>query len=99
MTNKLTHDQSENPAPQAFIDELKAAGVAIKNEPVLRQRLAEVNRWKYAFMTLAANGQAIGIRFLQRGNQCDSAKLHAAFDHYALPAKAETLFKAHLATV
>lgn len=80
-----------------FLEELKAAGVGIKNEPELRERLAEVPRWRYAFMTLAANGQAIGIRFLQRGAQCDSAKVHAAFSQFAFPPKAETVFNAHLA--
>ena len=84
---------------QQFIDELKAAGVAIKNENVLRERLSEVPRWRYAFMTLAANGQAIGIRFLQRGNQCDAAKVHAAFSQFAFPPKAESVFNAHLAAV
>lgn len=46
-----------------FLDSLKQAGVAISNERELRERLAEAQRWRYAFATLASNGRPLGIRF------------------------------------
>lgn len=44
-----------------FLDSLKAAGVVIRNESEVRERLAESQRWRTAFMTLAANGRALGM--------------------------------------
>ena len=38
-----------------FLDSLKQAGVAISNERELRERLAEAQRWRFAFATLASN--------------------------------------------
>lgn len=46
-----------------FLDSLKQAGVAITNERELRERLAEAQRWRFAFQTLACNGRPLGIRF------------------------------------
>jgi hypothetical protein len=46
-----------------FLDSLKAAGVVIRNESEVRERLAESQRWRTAFMTLAANGRTLGSSF------------------------------------
>ena len=46
-----------------FLDSLKQAGVQISNEGELRERLAEAQRWRFAFATLASNGRPLGIRF------------------------------------
>ena len=37
-----------------FLDSLKNAGITISNEAELRERLAEAQRWRFAFQTLAA---------------------------------------------
>ena len=52
-----------------FLDSLKAAGVVIRNESEVRERLAESQRWRTAFMTLAANGRTLGIEFSVEGDQ------------------------------
>ena len=54
---------------EEFLDSIKKAGVEIINEQELRERLAEAQRWRYAFDTLAMNGRAIGIRFADRGDR------------------------------
>lgn len=80
-----------------FIDSLKAAGVEIANEGELRERLAETERWHYAFMTLARNGAAIGIRFLDRGASRDNASIRGMFERFQFPANADSVFAANLA--
>ena len=54
-----------------FLDSLKAAGVVIRNESEVRERLAESQRWRSAFMTLAANGRMLGIEFSVAGKSSD----------------------------
>ena len=65
-----------------FLDSLKRAGISITNEQEVRERLAEAQRWRYAFTTLAANGRSIGIRFEDQSagkNSRRSVTLSAAF--------------------
>lgn len=78
-----------------FLNSLKKAGVEIINEQELRERLAEAQRWRYAFDTLAMNGRAIGIRFADRGGH-DEAEIHRAFTAFQFPEKSEEIFNASL---
>ena len=79
-----------------FIDSLKEAGVEIANEEALRERLAETNRWHYAFMTLARNGAAIGIRFLDRGASRSTQSIRNMFERFHFPANADRVFSASI---
>lgn len=81
-----------------FLDSLKDAGVAITEESSVRERLAETNRWRFAFMTLAANGHSIGIRFIDCGARRNAAKIRKTFARYEFPADADSVFAANLAT-
>ncbi len=54
-----------------FLDSLKQAGIAITNERELRERLAEAQRWRYAFATLASNGRPLGISFMDQSEGVD----------------------------
>ena len=78
-----------------FLDSLKQAGVAISNERELRERLAEVQRWRFAFATLACNGRPLGIRF-QNGSEADQDKIHSAFCQFHFPESLEAAFAASL---
>lgn len=81
-----------------FLDSLKAAGIAISNEVELRERLAEAQRWRYAFMTLARNGRSIGISF--EGERVDpmDPQIRNAFGRHHFPENALDVFVSHLAT-
>ncbi|QEL63819.1 hypothetical protein OTERR_03430 [Oryzomicrobium terrae] len=79
-----------------FLDSLKRAGVVISNEQELRERLAEAQRWRYAFTTLASNGRQIGIRFQDQGNGVNSAEIHRTFAAYEFPERSEAVFAASL---
>ncbi len=81
-----------------FLDSLKKSGVAITNETELRERLAEAQRWRYAFMTLAANGKSIGIQFIDQGASDNDEQILEAFDHYAFPAESGRAFAAKLSS-
>jgi hypothetical protein len=81
-----------------FIDSLKAAGVEISNESELKERLAESQRWHYAFMTLARNGAALGIRFLDRGAKDHATMIHKTFQRFQFPGNADSVFAANLAS-
>lgn len=80
-----------------FLDSLKAAGVEISNESELRERLAEAQRWHYAFMTLARNGRAIGITFAGEADPMDT-QIRDAFGRHHFPEQAVDLFVSHLDT-
>lgn len=80
-----------------FLESLKEAGVAITNEAELRERLAETDLWRFAFMTLARNGKALGISFLNRGASGNFDKVQRAFARYQFPDNAETVFTSNLA--
>ncbi|MCK9283536.1 MAG: hypothetical protein M0P39_04565 [Rhodocyclaceae bacterium] len=83
---------------EAFLESLKQAGIAITNEAELRERLAEAQRWRYAFMTLAANGRSLGIRFEDQGIQ-DAADIRRTLAQFQFPEGTEAIlaasFKAH----
>lgn len=79
-----------------FLDSLKQAGVAISNERELRERLAEAQRWRYAFSTLASNGRPLGIRFMDESSRIDEALIHRAFAQFQFPESMEAAFAASL---
>lgn len=79
-----------------FLDSLKQAGVEISNEAELRERLAEAQRWRFAFATLAANGRQLGILFQDNGSGVKKAKLKSVFARFALPEPVQTSFTASL---
>jgi hypothetical protein len=79
-----------------FLDSLKQAGVAITNERELRERLAEAQRWRFAFKTLASNGRPLGIRFQDHSAGCDVEKIHRAFTQFEFPESMEVAFAASL---
>ncbi len=79
-----------------FLDSLKQAGVAISNERELRERLAEAQRWRFAFATLASNGRPLGIRFQEQDASVDEAEIHRAFMQFQFPESAEVAFSASL---
>ena len=81
---------------EEFLDSLKQAGVVISNECDLRDRLAEVQRWRFAFATLASYGSRIGIRFEGRSVGVNEAEIHRAFAQFQLPESLETAFAAGL---
>jgi hypothetical protein len=68
-----------------FLDSLKQAGVAISNERELRERLAEAQRWRFAFQTLASNGRPLGIRFQDQSAGVNEAEIHRAFTQFQFP--------------
>lgn len=78
-----------------FLDSLKQAGVAISNERELRERLAEAQRWRFAFATLASNGRPLGIRFQDHAG-VNSAEIHRTFEQYLFPESMEAAFAASL---
>ena len=79
-----------------FLDSLKHAGVVIRNERELRERLAEAQRWRYAFSTLASNGRPLGIRFEDQSEGANEAALHRAFSEFKFPESIERAFSASL---
>lgn len=81
-----------------FLDSLKDAGVEIGNEPELRERLAETSIWRYAFMIMARNGRAIGIRFMDRGAGRNLGKIRNTFSRFQFPANSDAVFTASLAS-
>lgn len=81
-----------------FLESLKKAGVDISNEGELRERLAEVHRWRYAFMILANNGSALGIRFSESESGSDRESICNTLASYQFPAETQAAFVASLAT-
>ena len=81
-----------------FLDSLKQAGVAIRNERELRERLAEAQRWRYAFATLASNGRPLGICFEDSSTGIDQEEIHRAFNQFQFPESLEAAFAASLHT-
>ncbi len=79
-----------------FLDSLKQAGIAITNERELRERLAEAQRWRYAFATLASNGRPLGIRFKDESANVDQERIHSAFTQFQFPESLEQAFSASL---
>lgn len=81
---------------EEFLDSLKHAGVVITNERELRERLAEAQRWRYAFNAMAMNGRAIGIRFSDCGAGHNQDEIHRTFAMFQFPEKYEATFAASL---
>ena len=76
-----------NESFEQFLDSLKKAGISISNEAQLRERLAEAQRWRYAFQTLAANGKSIGICFEDHSDGSNQAEIERAFVEFQLDRK------------
>lgn len=81
-----------------FLDTLKQAGVVISNELELRERLAEVQRWRFAFTTLASNGRPLGIRFQSQSSGVNEDEIHRAFTQFKFPESTKVAFSASLKT-
>jgi hypothetical protein len=79
-----------------FLDSLKQAGVVISNECEVRERLAEAQRWRFAFATLASNGRPLGIRFQHQSAGENEAEIHRAFTQFQFPESLEAAFAASL---
>ncbi|KAF7600318.1 MAG: hypothetical protein CGU28_15215 [Candidatus Dactylopiibacterium carminicum] len=82
-----------------FLESIKAAGIEITNELALRERLAETQRWRFAFMTLALHGRPLGISFQERTGERDLDQINGAFARYQFPADSGSLFAARLGAV
>mgnify|MGYP003595462736 CR=1 FL=1 len=80
-----------------FLDSLKDAGVAITEESSVRERLAETNRWRFAFMTLATNGKPLGINFLNKDANSHLDEIRGAFARYEFPDNSDAVFTSSLA--
>ena len=80
----------------SFLDSLKKAGITISNEVELRERLAEAQRWRFAFQTLAANGKVIGISFEDHSDGRNEAEISRAFNAYQFSEKTKAVFSANL---
>lgn len=87
----LSHESFEE-----FLDSLKAAGITITREEELRERLAEAQAWRYAFMTLAANGRSIGIRFQGEDATLDEEQVYRTLAAYQFPESSQQVFAASL---
>lgn len=81
---------------EQFLDSLKQAGIKISREAELRERLAEAQRWRYAFQTLAANGKSIGICFEDHSNGRGQVAIERAFDEFQFPEATRNVFSANL---
>ena len=81
---------------EEFLESLKQAGIDIVNESQVRERLAEVRRWRDAFTTIASNGSRIGILFKSRNGAINQAEIHRTFTEFQFPEQSEALFFASL---
>jgi len=85
-----------NESFEQFLDSLKKAGITISNEAQLRERLAEAQRWRFAFQTLAANGKSIGICFEDQSAGSNRAEIERAFAEFQFSEKSKAVFSASL---
>ena len=85
-----------NESFEQFLESLKKAGIAISNEAQLRERLAEAQRWRYAFQTLAANGKTIGICFEDQSQGANEAEINRTFNDFKFSEKSRAVFSANL---
>lgn len=81
---------------EEFLESLKKAGIEIIKESEVRERLAEVQRWRDAFTTIASNGRRIGILFKSRDGSINQAEIHRTFTEFQFPEQTEALFSASL---
>jgi hypothetical protein len=79
-----------------FLDSLEQAGIVISNERELREWLAEAQRWRYTFSTLASNGRPIGIRCKDKNTNTDRNGIRSAFARFQFPESMEAAFAASL---
>ena len=70
--------------------------MVISNERELRERLAEAQRWRFAFTTLATNGRPLGIRFQDDSAGSNEDEIHRAFAQFQFPESMEVAFSASL---
>ncbi len=85
-----------NESFETFLDSLKKAGITISNEAELRERLAEAQRWRFAFQTLAANGKLLGIHFEDRSEGRNEAEIDRAFTEFQFSDRTKAVFSASL---
>lgn len=85
-----------NESFEQFLDSLKKAGITISNEAELRERLAEAQRWRFAFQTLAANGKTLGICFEDKTAGQNQAEIERAFDEFRFSERSRAVFAANL---
>ncbi len=85
-----------NESFEQFLDSLKKAGIEISNEVELRERLAEAQRWRFAFQTLAANGKLLGISFADQSEGRNEAEINRAFNEFQFSEKSKAVFSASL---
>jgi len=79
-----------------FLDSLKKAGITISKEAELRERLAEAQRWRFAFQTLAANGKVIGINFEDHSEGRNEAEIARTFNEFQFSENTKAVFAANL---
>ena len=79
-----------------FLDSLKKAGITISREAELRERLAEAQRWRFAFQTLAANGKVIGINFEDHSEGRNEAEIARTFNEFKFSENTKAVFSASL---
>lgn len=87
-----------NESFEDFLNHLKQAGIAISNEAELRERLAEAQRWRYAFTTLARNGSQIGIKFADLSDGCNIDAVRRTLAEFQFPESAQAAIAASLKT-
>ena len=85
-----------NESFEQFLDSLKKAGITISNETELRERLAEAQRWRFAFQTLAANGKLLGISFEDHSEGRNEAEINRAFNDFQFSENSKAVFSANL---
>jgi hypothetical protein len=85
-----------NESFEQFLDSLKKAGITISNEAELRERLAEAQRWRFAFQTLAANGKLLGISFEDHSEGRNEAEINRAFNDFQFSENSKAVFSANL---
>ncbi len=85
-----------NESFETFLDSLKKAGITISNEAELRERLAEAQRWRFAFQTLAANGKLLGINFEDHSEGRNEAEINRAFNEFQFSDRTKAVFSASL---
>lgn len=85
-----------NESFEEFLASLKQAGIEISNEDELRERLAEAQRWRFAFMTLASNGRPLGIRFEDQSGCANEDAIRRAFAQFEFSQNYQDTFTAKL---
>lgn len=81
---------------EEFLESLKQAGIDIIKESEVRERLAEVLRWRDAFITIVSNGSRNGILFKSRDGAINQAEIHRTFTKFQFPEQSEAAFAASL---